>query len=118
MWSVSDLDPTKDATTLAEDLASHFTSITNIAKPLDDTEIPSSTNVADVLIPKLLKENVAKKIRDYKKPNSTVPGDLPKSLVGPLSEELATPLTAIYNNCLAFTVWPRNWKKETVIPIP
>ena len=41
-----------------------------------------------------------------------------KSLVGPLAEELATPLTVICNNCLAFTKWPRNWKKETVVPIP
>ena len=47
-----------------------------------------------------------------------MPGDLPKSLVAPLSEELATPLTVIYNNCLAFTTWPKSWKKETVIPIP
>ena len=74
--------------------------------------------VPNVLILQLLEENVAKRIKDYKKPNSTVPGDIPKVLIADVVDVLAVPLTGIYNACLAKTLWPRQWKREVVIPIP
>ena len=52
--------------------------------------------------------------RNTKKPNSYVPGDIPKPLINPL----AIPLTSIYNTCLAYTKWPSVWKREVVIAIP
>ena len=65
-----------------------------------------------------MEENVAKRIKDYKKPNSSVPGDIPKSLVNPIAHILAIPLTVIYDNCPAGTKWPAIWKREVVIAIP
>ena len=119
LWSIADLEPEKSAETLAEELALHFTSITNIASPLLPTDVPKAkADVPSVLVPQLLVENVEKMIRDYKKPNSSVKGDIPKALVSPLAGELAIPLTSIYNICLADTKWPEQWKRETVIPIP
>ena len=86
LWSLSDLDPDKDPKTLAEDLTVHFTEVTNQSLPLSN--IPAS-KVPDVLIPQIMENNVAKRIRNYKKPNSSVPGDIPKGLINPLADELA-----------------------------
>ena len=119
LWSIADLEPDKEPADLAKELAEHFTSITNIACPLANEDIPiSNPGVENVLIPQLLVENVEKKIREYKKPYSSVQGDIPKALINPLASNLAIPLTSIYNICLAYTKWPRQWKMETVIPIP
>ena len=105
LWSLADLAPDTPAEKLAEELASHFTEITNQSKALEAQEVPCS-NVPDVLILQYLKENVARRIREYKKPNSSVPGDVPKSLINPLANQLSVPLTAIFNMCLAQTKWP------------
>ena len=115
LWSLSDLEPDKAPEQLAEDLAVHFTEITNQSESLQD--IPLSL-VPDVLLPQLVEENVAKRIKEYKKPNSSVPGDIPKSLVNPVADIIAIPLTLIYNVCLAHTRWPSIWKREIVIAIP
>ena len=117
LWTLADLEPNKEPKALAEELASHFVSITNQSKSLEIADVPTS-EVRDVLIPQLLEENVAKRIKNYKKPNSTVPGDIPKDLVAPCAETLAKPLTCIYNTCLALTQWPKRWKREVVVPIP
>ena len=114
LWTIADLEPNKQPKDLAEELANHFTSITNEARKLVESDIPRSI-VPSVLIPQLLESNVAKRLREYKKPNSTVPGDIPKSLISPVIEELAKPLTRIYNTCLAHTKWPKLWKREEVM---
>ena len=116
-WSINDLEPDTDIKTLANNLAKHFTSITNQASELLPGDIPES-KANNVLIPQVLEEEVARRIKKYKKPSSSVPGDLPKVLVNSLYKELAIPLTNIYNKCLSSTTWPRIWKNETVIPIP
>ena len=87
LWSIADLEPNKQPGVLAEELAVHFTNITNEARKLEDHEIPDSI-VPNILIQQLLEENVAKRIREYKKPNSTVPGDIPKSLIADVVDEL------------------------------
>ena len=66
LWSLADLEPDKAPEKLAEDLAIHFTEITNQSLELTMDEIPIST-VPEVLLPQLLQENVAKRIREYKK---------------------------------------------------
>ena len=64
-----------DPKELAEELAADLTDITNSAKPLELHEIPKS-KIEDVLIPQLFEENVSKRIKKYKKPNSSVQGDI------------------------------------------
>ena len=116
-WNVMDLQPDADPKDLANKLAEHFTNITNETPALKGTDIPTS-KVPNVLIPQVLTENIAKRLKNYKIPNSTVPGDIPKSLVQKSYLSLAVPLTYIYNTCLARTAWPKIWKNETVVPIP
>ena len=53
-----------------------------------------------------------------KKPNSAIPGDLPKRIVQEFSCELSTPVTAIYNSILKTFQYPRQWVIEHQIPIP
>ena len=117
LWSLADLEPDKSPEVLSEQLAIHFTEITNQAKALELKEVPKSY-VPNELFPQLMEENVAKRIKDYKKPNSSVPGDIPNSLVNPIAHILAIPLTVIYDNCPAGTKWPAIWKREVVIAIP
>ena len=65
-WSINDLEPDTDTKNLANNLAKHFTSITNQANALTPDDIPDST-VENVLIPQLLESEVARRIRNYKK---------------------------------------------------
>ena len=92
LWSLSDLEPDKSPAQLAEDLALHFTEVTNQVSPLLQTEIPAAL-VPDVLLTQVLENNIAKRIREYKKPNSSVPRDIPKSLINLLADNLAIPLS-------------------------
>ena len=117
LWSLADLEPDKAPEKIAEDLAEHFTSITNQSLPLLPSQIPVY-KVPNILVPQVVQSHVAKRIRDYKKPNSSVPGDIPKSLINNLADKLAIPLTYIFNNCLAHTRWPKAWKREVVLAIP
>ena len=111
MWSLADLEPNKEPQTVAEELALHFTEVTNQSPPLIPEDIPNSF-VLDILIPQVLQENVAKRIRDYKKPNSLVPGDIPKSLINPIASQLSVPLTSVFNTCLAYTKMASGLKKR------
>ena len=66
LWLIADLEPDKAPITLAEDLAAHFTYITNQATALKDSNIPGSI-VPDVLLPQLTEDGVAKRLKEYKK---------------------------------------------------
>ena len=74
LWSVTDLEPNTEPEILAEELATHFTNITNESE-LNTSEIPISM-VPNILIPQLLEQDVSKRIQNYKKPSSTVKGDI------------------------------------------
>ena len=61
---------------------------------------------------------VYKRIKESKKPNSLVPGDLPVKLVKEFTPELATPVTAIFNRMIETAEYPRQWVVEYQIAIP
>ena len=65
-WAVNEIEPETKVEELAENLAAHFTSITNETGPIRTADIPTSL-VPPVLIPQLLERNVAERIRKYKK---------------------------------------------------
>ena len=68
---------------------------------------------------KLLEEQqVAKRLKKVRNPNSRVEGDLPRNIVNQAAEALAVPLTMIYNYSFVNRSWPDPWKIETVVPIP
>ena len=62
------------------------------------------------IIPKLSLYQVQKKIIRSKKPNSSVPGDLPKKIVQQFPGEL--------NHITATSSYPVQWKTEYQIPLP
>ena len=69
-------------------------------------------------IPRLEEYEVYKKICKAKKPNSIVPGDMPKKLVQEFSCELSTPVTIIYRSILRTFEYPRQWVVEHQVPLP
>ena len=70
------------------------------------------------VIPKLSEFEVYKKLCKAKKPNSSVPGDLPKKIIQEFSCELAQPVTVIFNSILSTLEYPKQWVKEYQIPLP
>ena len=76
-------------------------------------------NVPDVSsVPVLTDYDVFLKIKKAKKPNSSVPGDLPRELVKEFSCELSYPVTVIFNSILRSLEYPRQWVVEYQTPIP
>ena len=53
-----------------------------------------------------------------KKPNSMVHGDVPKRVIQLFAPELALPVATIYNKINSTFEYPRQWVKESQIPIP
>ena len=107
----------------AELIADHFGAISMDYDPININNFPPSMSEAmsqpDVsVIPKLEEYEVYKKICKSKKPNSTVPGDIPKKIVKEFSCELSLPLTIIYRNILTTFEYPRQWVVEYQIPLP
>ena len=87
-----------------EKIAQHFAQISQEFPPLninlltDEVRLkPQETN-KDQDIPDIQEYKVYEKIRESKKPKSSVPGDLPRRLVKEFGPELATPATLIYRN--------------------
>ena len=58
------------------------------------------------------------KIKSAKKPNSCVPGDLPKQVVSNFAVELAHPVTLIFNSITKTAEYPKQWVVEYQTPIP
>ena len=115
-WNITDLDPNQHPLDLSNLLAKHFSSVTNQADRLKDSDIPDSL-VNDGLIPQMDTARVEKLLKSFKKCNSRVQGDIPRELGNPCSKKLAEALTQIYNASFLNKSWPNIWKVETIIPI-
>ena len=79
---------------IVENLASFFNRISDEFDPLSPEEIPCTM---DKELPVLHDYEVAGRIRRFKKPKSTVPGDIFPQLVTQFADFLAVPLADIYN---------------------
>ena len=106
-----------------EKIAEHFTQISAQFQPLDPVSLPQV--IQDFLavksideIPTLSVKEVEKRIRSANKPNSIVPGDLPKKLVQSCPQILAIPATIIFNHISQTSQYPDKWKLEQQIAIP
>ena len=107
----------------AEIIADHFAAISQNYDPICVSNFPPKMREAlgkpDVsIVPYLEEYKVFEKINKSKKPNSSVPGDLPKKIVQEFSCELSTPVTVIYNSILRTFEYPRQWIIEHQIPLP
>ena len=117
------IDQSLTAGQSAELIADHFAAISQSYEPISLDSFPPklrdnlrSPNIS--IIPQLEEFEVFKRICKSKKPNSSVPGDLPKKVVQELSCELTTPVTIIFNSILRTMEYPRQWVKEYQVPIP
>ena len=113
-WSIADCDRNKNEKVIAEELADYFNEISSEYDSVNMRDLPSTY---DRPIFALTEDMIVKRIKESKKPNSSVPGDIPPRLIMALSETIAVPACKIFN-CVPGECWPAAWKKEyqTVIP--
>ena len=107
----------------AEILADHFAIISQEYDPVNIERFPPRLKVKllnpDLQnIPKLEEYEVFRRLRRSKKPNSVVPGDLPKKIIQEFSCEISAPVTVIYNSILSYLEYPRQWVVEQQIVLP
>ena len=108
----------------ADRFADYFSHISQEFQPIDLQDFPPNiqnklkAGESDSSKPVLEDWEVYEKLRRSKKPNSTVPGDLPVKLVKALSPELAKPVACIYNKITQSGVYPRQWVVEHQVAIP
>ena len=104
-WNITDLDPNQQPLDLSNQLAKHFSSVTNQANKLKAGDIPNSL-VNDGLIPQMDASRIEKLLKSFKKCNSRVQGDIPRDLVNPCAKKLAEALTQIFNASFLNKSWP------------
>ena len=114
-WTVRDLRPDKSEEEIAEELSDFFSEITDQFIPLDGRHLP--VTYSSPLSP-VEPHDVAKRIREGRKPLSAVEGDPIPSTITTVSDLLAIPTTRIINASFGALVWPRHWKLETQSAIP
>lgn len=114
-WTICDLDRDKKQEELVEDLADYFSRITADYDCVSKDDLPTTF---DRPIYELTPGMVAARIRESKKPNSTVPGDIPPKLLNDVADWIAEPLCSIFNCLPRQGRWPEAWKLEyqTIIP--
>ena len=103
-----------------EIMAKYFSSISQEYLPLKISALPPnvqshlSTPSCDQIIPRLSVFDVYSKIVRAKKPNSAVPGDLPKKIIKHFAHHLAV----IFNTITTTAVYPEMWKTEHQLSVP
>ena len=115
IFDVKELYPEKNDAYIAESLADHFNSISNEFEGLNENEVPPQAYNS---LKMLTAEEVVERLKSFKKPKSTVKGDIFPALVNRAAPALAAPLQHIYNNITLTQSWPTIWKTEYVTPIP
>ena len=106
-----------------EAIAEHFAAISSTYEPLSienlSPNLRQKLKTLDTSVcPKLSELQVYKRICKSKKPNSNVPGDLPKKVLQEFACELASPVAVIFNRILETLEYPRQWVKEYQVPLP
>ena len=89
---------------VADKLADYFNRIGREFEPLEPADIPATH---DRVLPLLQPWDVAARIKKFRKPKSMVDGDIFPKLMTLFADQLALPLTDIYNESTVSAVWPR-----------
>ena len=114
-WDIRSLLPDKNDYEVAEEMAVFFNRISNEYQPLSLEEIPSTF---DEPLPELTHAGVVKLLKESKKPNSVVPGDMFPESVTRNYDLVATIALDIYQSVCQSRLWPRPWKYEYQTCIP
>ena len=111
-WGVADLFPGATKEEVGREVTSFFTAITDQFEPLPPARATCQPR------PPVTLEEVKKKLRDAKKPDSAVPGDMLPRLTKKYWEKIAVPVMIIFNAAFATGEWPSRWKTESTVVIP
>ena len=103
-------------------IADHFCKISQQYPPLSVTKLSQPvrqklTNSKKSDLPYISRWAVEKMLKKAKKSKSGIRGDLPKLLVDEFSQELAEPLSVIFNDIVQTGQWPDQWKVEFGLPL-
>ena len=113
-WEIFSLYPELDESEIAEIVAEFFNGTSKEYPSLPDPSIEWNSSMPEIIAI----HEVAARIKSFKKPKSTVYGDINPVLVTQFSDLLAIPLHFIFNQALNSLQWPEIWKAETVSVIP
>ena len=114
-WDLTDLYPGKPPEEAGREAADYFTRITDLFDPLEEGEV---VGAGMALREPVTREEVAKRLREAKKPSSSVEGDLLPRVVKAHHQQLVEPVTEIFNAVFRTGKWPTAWKDETTVVIP
>ena len=111
-WDVTNLFPDSSPSQAGDAIAEYFTKISDTFEPLAPSRSVEYTRRPISL------DDVKTKLRQAKKPNSSVPGDLLPRLMKRFHHLVATPAWFIFNSVFRCGEWPSKWKEETAVIIP
>ena len=123
-WLPAYVEQNLSARQSAEKLADHFSQISQTVEPLEVEKLPPALRNAILEgrmatnKPTVEQHSVYRKILRLKKPNSSVPGDIPKILLKDNPFEYAKPASIIFNKIVKTAEWPRQWVQEHITVIP
>ena len=104
----------------AEKIADYFAAISAEYEPLSVEKLPHRVRLrlsAKSSPPTVSERACYDKILAAKKPQSGVPGDLPRGIIQEFAVELARPTKDLFNSIIQSGNWPDPWKVEYVTPI-
>ena len=111
-WEVSDLFPDKSQSEVGDEVTKYFTKITDTFEPLQPGRVQAPTREPVTI------EHVRRILKDAKKPDSMVKGDMLQRLMKECHTDVAIPARRIYNAVFDKNEWPSQWKRETTVVIP
>ena len=114
-WAVMDMRPGSTVDQVAEELADHYSAISQEFTPITNDDIPITY---DRPTPEITPEHVQERLVALKKPKSHVTIDLPAKVVAATAAAISKILAKIINGILAGNGWPQIWKEEEVTTIP
>ena len=115
-WTPKEMYPDTPEDEIAERLAAFFNNISGQYSPLNTNNLPPNARNRTAL--NISVSDVVEKMRKQKKKPSSLPGDINCGLYDLYPEQLAIPVTNIYQSIIRHGSWPHLWKREYVTVIP
>ena len=114
-WNVLNMRPGASEKEVAEELADHYSKISEDLPHLDMNALPTTY---DRPIEDVTQNDVVTRLLQIKKPRSHVSIDLPPKIVNMTANALAPLLTKILHRIRNGEGWPKVWSSEEVTTIP
>ena len=114
-WSLADLSEGVPIEEYVEEVADFFCAVSNENSPLKPSD---KGRTYDRPLYNITPNMIVERVKESKRPNSTVPGDIPPKLLLRVVCAIAETMAAIFNAVPRDDVWPSAWKREyqTIIP--